>query len=146
MNNTKRKVIILDDFQYLMSNEFMRRAEEVGFAKFTQIQRHAWDILVLSAQLPSDVRVYFLSHTNTTEDGHVRMKTIGKLLDDKDTPEGRFSIVLRSTVSDGKHYFETHTNGQTPTKTPMGMFEEGLIDNDLSLVDKRICEFYQIKE
>lgn len=73
------------------------------------------------------------------------MKTIGKLLDDKITLEGMVTIVLRTVVNDGQHYFSTKNNGLDTTKSPMGIFDSDLIDNDLALVDKAICDYYDIK-
>src|SRR5207253_2481807 len=98
MNHTKRKVIVLDDFQYVMANEFMRRSEEKGYDKFTEIGRHAWDILTNAAQLADDVRVYVLAHSEESEAGRIKVKTIGRMLDEKITVEGMFVVVLRTVV------------------------------------------------
>jgi hypothetical protein len=144
MTKTKRKIIVIDDFNYCMSNEFMRQSMVKGYDKFTQIQRSAWNVLVLMGTLPSDVRVYILAHSWTNDQGDERMKTIGKMLDEKDTPEGRFSIVLKTHVTDEGYFFSTRTNGHDPVKTPMGMFEERLIPNDLAAVDAAICKYYGI--
>lgn len=142
MNHTKRKIIVLDDFQYVMSDEFMRRSDEKGYDKFTEIGRNAWNILMLASQLAPDVRVYILAHTDVSETGRVKMKTIGKMLDEKITVEGMFTIVLRTIVRDNEYLFSTHNSGQDPVKSPMGMFKEDLIDNDLAAVDKRIQSYY----
>lgn len=142
MNATKKKVIVLDDFQYVMANEFMRRSDEKGYDKFTEIGRHAWDILTHANQLGEDVRVYVLAHVETNEIGRIKIKTIGKMLDEKITVEGMFTVVLRNIVRDGDYYFSTHNNGSDTVKSPMGMFKEDLIENDLAAVDKRIVEYY----
>lgn len=144
MMNTKRKVIVLDDFQYVMADEFMRRSDERGYDKFTEIGRNAWNILTLAGQLAPDVRVYIMAHTDESESGRIKMKTIGKMLDEKITVEGMFTIVLRTVARDGQYMFSTQTNGKDPVKSPMGMFKEELIDNDLAAVDKRIIEYYGI--
>jgi hypothetical protein len=141
MQRTKRKIIVLDDYQYILANEFMRRADERGFDKFTEIGRHAWDILVMAAALPSDVRVYIMAHTDVNEDGRIRTKTIGKLLNEKITVEGMFTVVLRTIARDGEYFFSTQTSGFDPVKTPMGMFPEPLIENDLAVVDKAITDY-----
>lgn len=141
---TKRKVIVIDDFQYVLANEFMRRSEEKGFDKFTEIGRHTWNIFEALLGLDDDVRVYILSHTEETESGQVKMKTIGKMLDEKITLEGMVTIVLRAVVSDGQHLFSTRNNGSDTTKAPMDMFTETMIDNDLAMVDAAICNYYGI--
>lgn len=142
----KSKIIVIDDFQYVMANEFMRRSAEKGFDKFTEIGRHAWDIFEALLNLPDDVRVYILSHTEETDSGTIKMKTIGKMLDEKITLEGMVSIVLRSIVQDGQNFFSTRNNGSDTTKAPMGMFNDDLVDNDLAAVDSAICNYYEINQ
>lgn len=146
MKRTKRPVIVIDDFQYVMANEFMRRSAEKGFEKFTEIGRNAWDILAEAARLPDAVRVYILSHVETTDDGRTKIKTIGKMLDEKITLEGMVSIVLKTVVQDGQHFFATRNNGSDTVKTPMGMFDADLIDNDLAAVDTAIYQYYGLTE
>lgn len=144
MYKTRRKIILVDDFQYVMANEFMRRNDERGYDKFNDIGRHAWDILNAASQLPDDVRVYLLGHSSTDENGNVKAKTIGKMLDDKITVEGMFTIVLRTVVQGGEYTFATQNSGSDTCKTPMGMFEDMNIPNDLAAVDAAICNYYGI--
>lgn len=140
----KYKKIVVDDFQYVMANEFMRRSSEKGFDKFTEIGRHAWDIANVVRELPSDVIVYVMCHTDTDQEGFERLKTIGKLLDDKIVLEGMSTIVLKTSVSDGKYYFLTQNNGKDTTKSPAGMFPTYAIENDLKYVDDKIRNYYEI--
>jgi hypothetical protein len=142
MKKTDRKIIVIDDYQYTMANEFMRRSDERGYDKFTEIGRHAWDILTAATALADDVRVYILSHTQEDDSGHVKMKTIGKMLDEKITLEGMVTIVLRTSVTDGLYQFSTRNNGSDSVKTPMGLFDSEKIDNDLALVDAAIVDYY----
>lgn len=137
-----KRIVIIDDFQYVMSNEFMRRSEEKSFDKFTEIGRHAWDIIKAAQDAPDDLRVYFLAHTEETAMGRVKMKTIGKMLDEKITVEGMFTIVLRTLTRDDQFFFTTKNNGADTVKSPMGMFETNEIDNDLAMVDATICDYW----
>lgn len=143
---TKRKVIVVDDFQYMLANEFMRRTDERGFDKFTEIGKHAWEVIGGLSQLPEDVRVYILSHSDERDDGSVKMKTIGKLLDEKIAPEGMFTIVLRTVVTDGNYQFSTINSGHDVVKAPMGLFDSPRVDNDLSAVDALICDYYGVAQ
>lgn len=145
MQRTQRPVIVLDDFQYILANEFMRRTDERGYDKFTEIGRHAWDILCAASSLPDHVRVYILSHTETNEAGRVKAKTIGRMLDEKITLEGMFSIVMRTCVINGQYLFSTRNSGNDTVKTPLGMFESEHIENDLAAVDSAITDFYQLQ-
>lgn len=145
-----KDIIVIDDFQYLMANEFMRgvTTESKGneqFMKFNKIARHAWDVIQAATNLPSNKRVYVLAHTQTDDFGKTKAKTIGKLLDEKITLEGLFTIVLRTEVLNNQYTFRTQNNGADTVKTPMGMFENENINNDLKAVDKAICNYYQIE-
>ena len=142
--NEPRNVIIIDDFQYIMANEFMRRANERGFDKFTDIGRNAWAICDLATKLADNKRVYILAHTQSDDTGRTKIKTIGKMLDEKITLEGMFTICLRTHVTDGNYQFSTKNNGQDTVKSPMGLFEQQFIDNDLAQVDHAICDYYNI--
>lgn len=151
MQQSRRDIIVIDDFQYLMANEFMRGVTDEAkgneaFQKFNRIARHAWDILDQAAQLPEHKRVYILSHSQTDENGKTRIKTVGRLLDEKITLEGMVTTVLRTQAINGNYLFQTHNNGHDTCKSPMGMFEPDLIDNDLAAVDTTICDYYGIED
>lgn len=142
-----KEVVIIDDFQYQMSNTFMRKALEKGYDKFTNIAKDAWDIIQAVINSDDNIRVYILGHTHEDEFGeNIKMKTIGKLLDDKITMEGMFTIVLRSVMSDGQYLFRTQNNGKDTVKSPMGMFGELEIENDLAEIDQKICDYYEITD
>lgn len=151
MHKTTRDIIVIDDFQYQMSNEFMRRVtdQEAGasaFQKYNEIAKNAWDILNTASSLPDYKRVYILSHTQTDEIGNVKIKTIGKLLDEKITIEGMVSIVLRTQTVNGNYLFATKNSGHDTTKSPIGLFDEDLIENDLALVDAAIYKYYELSQ
>lgn len=146
MGKTKRKAIVIDDFQYLLANEYMRRSAETGFQKFTEIGKHAWDVLTAANNLPDDVRVYILTHSEQLDSGHTKAKTIGKLLDEKITVEGLFTIVLKTDVIDGEYSFTTRNNGRDTVKSPMGLFDDERIPNDLHMVDEALQEYYGIPQ
>lgn len=141
----KTKTIVIDDAQYLMANEFMRRAKETGFQKFTDIGKNFWELVKLPESLPDDVTVYFLSHLESGEDGRQKAKTIGKLLDEKITVEGMFTTVLKTVAADGKYLFATQTDGTDTCKSPIGLFPSMYIENDLKYVDEMIKAYYDFK-
>ncbi|RGG61740.1 ATP-binding protein, partial [Ruminococcus sp. AF18-29] len=136
------KSIAVDDSQYLMVNEFMRRAKETGYQKFTDIAKNFWELVRSVEMLPEDVIVYFLNHLDTGEDGRQKAKTIGKLLDEKITVEGMFTTVLKTVVVDGKYLFATQTDGTDTCKSPIGLFDSMYISNDLKLVDEALRTYY----
>lgn len=146
MMNTQKKAIVIDDAQYLMANEFMRRATEKGFDKFTEIAQNYWNLQQIVNELPDDVIVYELSHLERDQNGNEKVKTIGKLLDEKITVEGMFAIVLKSVVQDGKYFFQTQNNGRDTCKSPIGLFKDFMIENDLKAVDTAIREYYGLND
>lgn len=145
LTDPKKKVYVIDDSQYLMAFESMNRASETGYNKFTEIALHFYELLKLIERLPDDVIVYFLHHTEMTESGRIKPKTIGKMLDNQLTLEGLFGIVLLARTDGQRHWFETQSDGFTTAKSPMDMFPERETDNDLKAVDTVIRQYYEIK-
>ncbi len=136
------KNIIIDDFQYIMANEFMKRATERGFDKFTEIGQHAWSIVNTLIGLRENIDCFVLSHTDTDASGRVKPKTIGKMLDDKITLEGMFTVVLHALILEGKYKFLTQNDGIHVAKSPMDMFKNKLIDNDLSYIKEQMTLYF----
>lgn len=143
---SNKKALVIDDCQYLMANEFMRTAKINGYQKFTDIAQNFWTLVRLVIdELPEDVLVYFLGHIERDANGNEKFKTIGKMLDEKITVEGMFTVVLKTYVRDGLYQFSTRNSGADTVKTPIGLFEEPYIDNDLKAVDAAIRDYYNIK-
>ena len=147
LKRSKTKSVVIDDAQYLMANEFMRQAKTTGFQKFTDIALNFWTLVqIVVDELPEDKIVYFLGHIERDGNGNEKFKTVGKMLDEKITIEGLFTIVLKTYVKDGAYFFTTQTNGQDTVKSPIGMFEEQIIDNDLKMVDDTIRDYYELNK
>lgn len=144
ISQTERKSIVIDDATYLMVNEFMRTAKQTGFQKYTDMACAFNQLIEFSASLPDDKIVYFMGHSDQTDDGREHFKTIGKMLDNYVTVEGRFTIVLKTVVQDGRYMFSTQNNGQDTVKSPLGLFDQSLIDNDLKYVDEKIREYWNM--
>ena len=138
------KSFVLDDTQYLMAFESFARAKETGYGKNIDLAVHFKDLIqFVINELPADYIVYFLHHTERTEDGHIKAKTLGKMLDSQLTVEGLFTNVIMTQVNNGSYKFLVHDkDGVSTVKTPMDMFENDTIDNDLKLVDATLREYY----
>ena len=140
----KLKKYVIDDSQYLLCFEMFRTAKDTGYGKFTDIALHFYNLIQFIIQkTPPDVIVYFLHHVETTSEGRVKAKTIGKMLDEKLTVEGLFSIVLLCVTDGTSHKFITQSDGYSTAKSPMEMFPNE-IDNDLKAVDTAIREYYEL--
>ena len=133
----------IDDSQYLMAFELFDRAKETGYGKFTDIAvRFRSMIDYISRDLPDDTIVYLLHHSEITDSGKIKAKTVGKMLDNQLTVEGLFSVVLDCRSDGHRYHFETQTDGYTTAKSPKDMFNLLEIDNDLKMVDGAIREYW----
>lgn len=141
------KVAVIDDAGYLLTDAFMRghsvpKSGSSSFDLFNDIADSFWDLLrFIQNDLPEDVIVYLLMHEATSDYGETKLRTIGKLLDEKVCVEGMVSIALRCMVEGDRHYFRTQSSGMDISKSPEGMFEAE-IENDLKAVDTRIREYW----
>lgn len=135
------KYVVVDDFNYIMTNEFMRRSGEKGFDKWSEMADHAHAVIWNAKFLGRDQTVFFMAHTDTNEHGEIQTKTLGKLLQEKVCIEGLFTVVLTTLYDGGNYFFETQTNGLTPAKSPEGMFPELRIPNDLKYVVDHISKW-----
>lgn len=146
IQETPKKIIVIDDSNYLLTMEMMKKAKETGYGKFTDIALNYWKLIEFIKNLDGNKRVYLMSHEEVDENGFVGVKTVGKMLSNQCCVEGLYTIVLRATTENGKYQFQTASLGNDIVKAPMNMFDTPLIDNDLKLVDDTICEYYEIKE
>lgn len=142
ISNDKKeiKTIIIDDFQYMMCNEFIQRSSEKGYDKFNEIARKTWDVLYKSTQLRDDLVIVFLTHSEEDE-GRTKAMTVGKMMDKFIKLEGMFTIVLESARTKDGYFFLTQNNGRNTAKSPMGMFKDELIKNDLNTVIEAIRNY-----
>lgn len=141
--------VVIDDFQYVMGFEAMDRAKEKSYDKFTDIAQHAYQVLKTSMNMRDDLNVVVSTHSENTGDRispYYKMKTLGKMLDSVITLEGLFTYVLFTTVQrddDGRasYRFVTNSDGTCTAKSPMGLFDDIYVDNDLDMVINRIKEY-----
>lgn len=144
LKTPKLKKYVIDDSQYLMVNEFFRKANDTGYKKYTDIGKNFSDLLELIAyNVPDDVIVYLLHHTQTTQNGQTKAKTVGQMLDNYLTLEGCVDVCLLAQTDGNNHYFLTQSDGSNTAKTPEGLFDLK-IPNDLDFVDKKIREYWGI--
>lgn len=138
---------VIDDAQYLMAFESFAKAQIAGYGKFTEMAKNYEEMLrTIQEDTPPDTIVYVMQHVDTDDTGKVKAKTLGKMLDQQLTVEGLFTIVLLAKADEKGHYFLTQSDGTNPCKSPMGMFDDVKIDNDLKMVDDTIREYYGLKK
>ena len=145
MERAPHNVIVIDDYQFILAREYMESAETNQYALFKDIGKHGYSVFRKAAELAPNKRVYILAHTQSDEMGRVKIKTLGKLLDEKICLESLCTTVLRTKVNCGKYSFLTQNSGSDTVKSPLNMFESSEIENDLAEVDRIIVNYYQIQ-
>lgn len=143
LSKSKLRTYAIDDAQFLMSDQYFDNINtNDNFRLFKGIGCNFRNLIkFVTNNTPNDVIVYFLQHVELSSTGIIKAKTMGKLLDEKDTVEGRCAIVLLCQAEKDRHYFQTQSNGISTAKSPMDMFPSE-IDNDLKLVDTAIREYW----
>ena len=152
-NEHRKEVInvVIDDFQYIMADNFMKDALKTGYDKFNKLAKRTYDVLNTGISMREDVNFIILTHSEIVETQNFgttyKMKTIGKMLDDKVKLEGLFAIVLYGkssfdTKKGVQRSFVTNMDGQFPAKSPFGMFDDLYIKNDLGLVIDTMNKYY----
>jgi hypothetical protein len=149
---TDIKVVVIDTITQMMTDEFMTRSQEVGYGKFTEMAKNPYDIMKLIRRLRSDLTVIVYAHSETDDKSKETFKRMfvpgGKLLKEKATPEALFTVVLETSVTYDKnegnrYYFKTMNQGDGIAKSPEGMFDAYLIENDITDVLEKMREFKQ---
>ena len=145
------KTIVLDDMQYLLSFEFVSKALRKDWDKWSEMAKHIMDVMFAADNVREGIDIFFLTHSDEVQSGFEtvkRIKTVGKILNEKITLEGLFTVLLYSgTRWDDKekvtdYFFVTNRNEEYPGKSPYGMFDDLEIKNDLGFVKETINKFY----
>lgn len=148
-NRPDIKNVVLDDGQYVMSEEFMANALKAGYDKFNRMAKNMYDIINVGINMREEINFILLMHDDE-EDGKKKIKTLGKMLDDKVNLAGLFTVVLYTTTKTNlqgtTYHFVTNKHIDDrgihiPAKSPVGMFEEKLIPNDMGTVLEVIEEY-----
>ena len=147
IRTSKTDIVVIDDFNYFMSYEEFSKINVVGYGKFAEMAKNVIDVIDEIVSKNSNQRFYIMAHTeNRTEDNpQLRLKTTGKMVNEKFVPEGLVNQVVETVVQDGEFNFKVKTDG-LGVKTPFGMFDEEFIENDLKLLDNKIKEFYGLED
>ncbi len=134
--------LVIDDAHFIMANEFMARATEKGFCKFSEMAQHMWEVMCVAASTRADLTCFVLSHSEIDSMGVSKPKTVGKMLDEKITLESMVTVCLHTMVKDGEYKFLTQNDGSHVCKSPLGLFDEQMINNDLLVVKEKIENYF----
>lgn len=144
------KAAVVDDCGYLMTHYFMQHHREKSGNQSFEMYDSIADIMyslvdLIKREVPEDKIIYLILHEDVDDFGNTKLRTIGRLLDNKVCLEGMVTICIRCISDNGKHYFLTRTDGRDVVKTPEDLFGDEIIDNNLKLVDTAIREYYDME-
>ena len=118
------KNIVIEDSNYIMGFNIVSKADQVGFTKFSLMAKDMVELMREARKLRDDIKVFYLSHPETIEDGGeivgYKIKTAGKMI----------------------YNFVTNRFKKLPAKSPDGMFDELKIPNNLQYVCDKLDEYY----
>lgn len=144
IEKTDKKTIVIDDANYLITNEFMAKSSIKGFDKYNELANNFWNLIQGIKNIKGGKTVFLIMHEDSDDEGNIKPKTIGKLLDDKVNIQGMFTVCIRSMFENGNYIFRLKTNGQDCVKTPIGMFDVEEMENDLKKVDEIVRDYYEL--
>lgn len=144
------KNVIIEDANYTMAFALVRKATEVGYTKFSIMAQDTVNLVQGAKKLREDLNIFYFCHLDEVEDsGEItsyKMKTAGKMIDNQVKLEGLFTVVLyavpESKGEKTEYNFITNRYKKYPAKSPMGMFSDLKIPNNLKLVSDTINEYY----
>jgi len=142
--NEKRpeiKYLIIDDFGFVLMNEFIKTALIKGFDKFSTMAQSFANIINIVNDFREDLFLFVMMHVEVDSHGITKPRTIGKMIDQYVIPEAKFTYVFHTFVHDGNYKFITNNDNYHMCKTPLGLFAEQHIDNDLLLIANKITEY-----
>lgn len=156
--NPNIKNIVIDDFQYCISLNFIDKIKDKnGFDKYNDVLVELKKLFDKAGSLREDIIVYILSHVEEyagdDEMGGMnhRFKAIGQATHKYITPEGLFENVIYGETrmgNDGKYekVIRVHGTDRDTCKTAPEMFplDQDYIKNDLSLIEEKIRDYYGI--
>jgi hypothetical protein len=137
------KVAIIDTLNGAMLAQEMAERKTNSFDAWRDLATSIYGIMDMIGTLREDLTVICTAHSQTemTDGGYqfTHMKTSGRKLE-KIVPESKFTVVLLARANEGKYVFEVHAKNST-AKTPLGLFEEDEIENDIVLVLEKLKEY-----
>lgn len=145
------KNVIIEDGNYIMGFNLVHKATEIGYTKFSVMARDMVNLIQGAKKLRDDLNIFYFSHQEEVEDsGEItsyKMKTSGKMIDNQIKMEGLFTVALYAiTETKGDktdYFFITNRYKKYPAKSPMGMFEDIKMPNNLQIVTDKINEYYK---
>ena len=139
----KYPIVVVDDFGYCITDIYMRGSwgddkYRDQFEVYKEIAGRVYRFIEFVNDLPGDVIVYLVMHTDVDAQNNIVPATVGKLLNEKVNLLGMVNVVVLAEASGGEYRFIV--DGKPPAKS-CGAFENAEQPNDLSVIDAGLREF-----
>lgn len=142
VSKSKKPIIVVDDVNYLFTFQVFGRSQEKDqFQVFRDIGNNFYKLVETILNKDTDQNIYLFGHIELNDRNLVQLKTAGKTIRDNIAPEGLTNIVLEAVNDMGDFVFKVRSDG-TGVKSPIDMFPDNTIPNDLKLVNEKINAYY----
>lgn len=142
IKKSAKPVIVVDDVNYLfMYQVFGRSQEKDQFQVFRDIGNDFYKLMETILSKPTEQNVYLFGHIELNDKNLIQLKTAGKTIRDNIAPEGLTNIVFESVNDMGEFVFKVRSDG-SGVKSPIDMFQDESIPNDLKVVNEKINKYY----
>jgi hypothetical protein len=135
--------LIVDTVNGVMIDDEMSRMKEKGYDKWQDMALSVYNMISGAHSFRADLVIVFMFHVqdNVDENGahFYHILTSGRKLD-KIKLESKMTTVLFAKGNEGKYVFETQAKNST-AKSPMGLFTEIEIPNDLNIIINQIKKY-----
>lgn len=141
---SKKPIVVIDDVNYLFTKEVFGASEkEDKWNVYDKISKEFYQIVQSILNKDTQQNFYLFGHLENPEESLLQLKTLGQATRKNNNPEGWTNIVFESLVNDVEEFvFRVKTDGKG-VKSPMDMFDEPEIENDLKVVNEKINQYYK---
>lgn len=140
---SKKPIVVIDDVNYLFTKEVFGASEKTDkWDTYDKISKDFYKIVQSILNKDTEQNFYLFGHLEDPDSGALALKTLGQATRKNNNPEGWTNIVFESLVELDEFVFKVKTDG-SGVKSPMEMFDEPTIENDLKLVNDKINAYYK---
>lgn len=143
VKDSKKPIVVIDDINYLFTKEVFSAPENSNkFDVFDKLSKDFYGIVDTILSKPGNQNFYLFGHLEDPDSTLKQLKTLGQATRRNNNPEGWTNIVFESTVNEVDEFvFKVKTDGKG-VKSPMNMFEDDEVENDLKIVNDKINKYY----
>lgn len=135
----KYPIVVVDDFGYCATDLYFKHIDDRDqFTVYKRIGYEVYTTFEYINDLPGETIVYVMMHIDNDAFNNVVPKIMGKMVNEKIDLMGVLNVVLLCDVVEGERSFIV--DGKPPAKS-CGAFNEDVLPNDLTIIDKALREF-----